>query len=384
MIIERDRMRQEKIGYKIVIVAGARPNFMKVAPLWNVLAQDPDFSVSIVHTGQHFDDAMSGQFFRELDLPSPEFNLGVGGGSHAQQTAEIMKRMEPVLIACKARAVIVVGDVNSTIAAALTAKKLGLDVIHAEAGLRSFDRTMPEEINRVATDAISDILLVTEESGRINLMREGLPSERVHFVGNLMIDSLLRHVRRGQPSEIMERYGVCDVRFGLVTLHRPSNVDDEPRFAGILDALGAISEEMTLFWPVHPRTRALLEKNAHRLATRIKVLEPLGYLEFLALQAASAAVFTDSGGVQEETTVLGVPCLTLRENTERPITIEYGTNRLAGTSCESILRTWKKTLEEPKSGRMPPLWDGHASSRCHSVLRDQLLREQSALRQMHA
>lgn len=362
---------------KVTIVAGARPNFMKVAPLWNALAQDPDFSVSLVHTGQHFDDAMSGQFFRELELPHPEFHLGVGGGSHAQQTAEIMKRLEPVLVDCKPAAVIVVGDVNSTVAAALTTKKLGIELVHGEAGLRSFDRTMPEEINRIVTDAISDILLVTEESGRLNLLHEGLSPERIHMVGNLMIDSLMRHLPRAQQSDAIARLGVDQQRFGLITLHRPSNVDNEDQFAGILDALNVISEELPMLWPVHPRTRAHLERGVYRLSDRIKLMEPLGYLECLAVQAASAAVFTDSGGIQEETTALGIPCLTLRDNTERPVTIEYGTNRLAGTCRESILRTWKETIEEPKSGRIPPLWDGRASSRCHAVLRAHLLGEQS-------
>jgi UDP-N-acetylglucosamine 2-epimerase (non-hydrolysing) len=369
---------------KVTIVAGARPNFMKVAPLWNVLAQDTDFSVSLVHTGQHFDDAMSGQFFRELGLPQPEFHLGVGGGSHAQQTAEIMKRLEPVLIECKPVAVIVVGDVNSTLAAALTAKKLGIAVVHGEAGLRSFDRTMPEEINRVVTDAISDILLVTEESGRMNLLHEGLPPERIHMVGNLMIDSLMRYLPRAQQSGATARWGVDQQRFGLITLHRPSNVDNERQFAGILDALNVISEDLLLLWPVHPRARALFERGVHRLSNRIKLLEPLGYLECLALQAASAAVFTDSGGIQEETTVLRVPCLTLRDNTERPSTIEYGTNRLAGTCRESILRTWKETIEEPKAGNIPPLWDGRASFRCHAVLRTHLLGEQNATGYLYA
>ena len=369
---------------KIIIVAGARPNFMKIAPLWSALVQDPDFSVSVVHTGQHYDDAMSGQFIRELELPVPEFNLGVGGGSHAQQTAEIMKRIEPVLVSSKPRTVIVVGDVNSTMAAALTAKKLGIQVVHCEAGLRSFDRSMPEEINRVVTDAISDVLLVTEESGRVNLLREGVLLDRIHVVGNLMIDSLLRYLPKARLSNTIARLGLETQRFGLITLHRPSNVDDEHQFAGIVDALAKISQDLTLLWPVHPRTRTTLSNITSQMPRSIKLLEPLGYLEFLALQASSVAVFTDSGGVQEETTALGVPCLTLRDNTERPITIECGTNRLAGTCPESILRTWKETVENPKTGCMPPFWDGHTSSRCHSVLRAQVLGKPSPFRSVHA
>jgi UDP-N-acetylglucosamine 2-epimerase (non-hydrolysing) len=353
---------------ELVIIAGARPNFMKVAPLWNALSEDRHFTVTLVHTGQHFDDSMSGQFFRDLGLPEPNYHLGAGGGSHAQQTAEIMKRLEPVLLERSPRGVIVVGDVNSTVAGALVAKKLGIDVVHAEGGLRSFDRTMPEEINRLVTDAISDLLLVTERSAVDNLVREGVAPERIHLVGNLMIDSLRKHLSRAMQSDVRQRLGIADERYGLITLHRPANVDDDRKRTEILEALSVIAEELVLFWPVHPRTRARLESGSFPLSPKIRLLEPLGYLDFLRLQAESFIVLTDSGGIQEETTVLGVPCLTLREKTERPITIECGTNRLAGTTKDSILQAWRTVLQTPPRGVLPPLWDGKAGERCRAVL----------------
>jgi UDP-N-acetylglucosamine 2-epimerase (non-hydrolysing) len=355
---------------ELVVVAGARPNFMKIAPLLEVLSQDSGFSTCLVHTGQHFDDSMSGQFFRDLGLPISDYHLGAGGGSHAQQTAEIMMRLEPVLLERNPRGVIVVGDVNSTLAGALVAKKLGIDVVHVEAGLRSFDRTMPEEINRIVTDAISDVLFVTEESGRVNLLREGVAPDKIHFVGNLMIDSLRRQLPMALQSDARERLGIGQDRYGLVTLHRPSNVDDERQLAEILDALRIISKELMLVWPVHPRTRARLEQGRFAISDRIRLLEPLGYLDFLSLQAASFVVLTDSGGIQEETTALGVSCLTLRNNTERPVTITCGTNRLAGIHRQTILKAWNDTLATPKKGTIPPLWDGEARIRCHVALQN--------------
>ena len=276
------------------------------------------------------------------------------------------------MIAERPEAIVVVGDVNSTLAGALAAKKLGIQVIHVEAGLRSFDRTMPEEINRIATDAISDLFLVTEESGRTNLLREGTPPGRIYMVGNLMIDSLHRHLKRALQSDARQRLVQGEGRFGLITLHRPANVDHEDQLALILEALDEIAQEVPLYWPVHPRTRTKLEglKYSHR----IHLLEPLGYLDFLSLQAQSAVVLTDSGGIQEETTVLGVSCLTIRENTERPVTIECGTNRLAGTSKTSILNAWHEFLHESKKEhRIPPFWDGKAGERCHAVLREYFL-----------
>ncbi len=343
---------------------------MKVAPLMKILAPDPDLEITLVHTGQHYDDNMSGQFFRDLDLPCPDHYLNAGGGSHASQTAEIMRLIEPVLIGQKPHAIIVVGDVNSTVAGALVAKKLGIDVIHVEAGLRSFDRSMPEEINRIVTDSISDLLLVTEESGRVNLLREGIHAERIHFVGNLMIDSLRGHFDAAVQSDICARVGITEERFGLVTLHRPANVDNECQLSEILRALRCVSEQLPLYWPVHPRTKRSLQQDSLQVPDRLHLLDPLGYLDFLCLQAKSAVVFTDSGGIQEETTALGIPCLTVRDNTERPVTIECGTNRLAGTSAATILEAWRVTRALPKNGTLPPLWDGQAAVRCRAVIRN--------------
>jgi len=354
---------------RIVMIAGARPNFMKIAPLMRVLGEDPDFEPILVHTGQHYDKNMSGQFFADLRIPEPRYHLEAGGGSHAVQTAEIMKRLEPVLMAETPRSVLVVGDVNSTVAGALVAKKLGIEVIHAEAGLRSFDRSMPEEINRIVTDSISDLLLVTEESGRVNLLREGIPEDHIHLVGNLMIDSLQGNLARALESDIAKRLGIGDARFGLVTMHRPANVDDTSQLAEIASALAVIAQDLKLYWPLHPRTRGRLTEAGIAPSPRIHTIEPLGYLDFLWMQAHAAVVLTDSGGVQEESTVLQVPCLTLRENTERPVTISCGTNRLAGTSKESILAAWRDMLEHPRPGTVPPLWDGRAGERCLDVLR---------------
>ena len=356
----------------LAIIAGARPNFMKVAPLMHALSADPAIKPILIHTGQHYDHNMSGQFFQDLGIAEPDYHLEVGSGSHAAQTAEIMKRLEPVLLESKPAGLIIVGDVNSTVAGALVAKKLGIDVIHIEAGLRSFDRTMPEEINRIVTDSISDLLLVTEESGRANLLREGVAESRIHLVGNLMIDTLRRHRDQALKSGVQARLGIePGAAYGLVTLHRPANVDDPEQLGKILSALSEIAQELPLYWPMHPRTRSTVARLP--LSERIHILEPLGYIEFLAMQAGSRVVLTDSGGIQEETTVLGVPCLTLRDNTERPVTIDAGTNRLAGTSRESILKAWAEHRANPKKGQEPPLWDGKAGERCHAVLRRHFL-----------
>jgi len=352
---------------RILCIAGARPNFMKLAPLFRAFASAPEFDPVLVHTGQHYDDKMSGQFFRDLGLPTPAHNLEVGSSSHAQQTADIMKRFEPVLLQEAPRAVLVVGDVNSTVACALVAQKLGVFVIHVEAGLRSFDRSMPEEINRLVTDAISDLLLVTEESGLQNLKNEGAAVEKVVFVGNLMIDSLYFHLERSKSSQILENLGLRGQRFGLITLHRPSNVDDPAQLGELLRALRVIADDVPLYFPVHPRTRARLQDM--EIGSRIHLLEPLGYLDFVCLMAQSTIVLTDSGGIQEETTALSVPCLTLRGNTERPITIQEGTNRLAGTSYESVLNAWKQTVSSPRTGKIPKLWDGQAAERCVAAIR---------------
>lgn len=363
-------MTNSMLPIRLAVVAGARPNFMKIAPLMKALAGDPDFDTVLIHTGQHYDDNMSGSFFRDLGIPEPQHHLDVGSGSHAQQTAEIMKRIEPVLIEEKPVAIIVVGDVNSTAAAAIVAKKLLIDVVHVEAGLRSFDRTMPEEINRVVTDSISDLFFVTEESGRVNLLREGIAPQRIHFVGNLMIDSLRQNVERAKQSDIAGRLGIGGQNYGVVTLHRPANVDDPTALEEIMGALRVIAENTPLFWPVHPRTRARLESSTVPLPREMRLLEPLGYLDFLSLEAGASVVLTDSGGIQEETTVLGVNCLTLRDNTERPVTVELGTNRLAGTKKISILAAWDELQRSPRQAQIPPLWDGEAGTRCREVLRE--------------
>jgi len=341
---------------------------MKVAPLMAAFDGDTTFELILVHTGQHYDDSMSGSFFRDLRIKTPDHHLEVGSGTHAQQTAEIMKRIEPVLLERKPAGIVVVGDVNSTAAAALVAAKLGMAVIHAEAGLRSFDRTMPEEINRMVTDAISDLLLVTEESGRTNLLAEGHKADQIALVGNLMVDSLRTHLEEAMKSDVRDRLGIGERRYGLVTLHRPANVDDENSLREIVGALGVISSDVELYWPMHPRTKSRLGAAGVDALSRIHIIEPLGYLDFLHMQAKCAVVLTDSGGIQEESTVLGVPCLTLRDNTERPITIECGTNYLAGTRREGILAAWEQVRESPKTGAIPPLWDGKAGVRCHEAI----------------
>jgi UDP-N-acetylglucosamine 2-epimerase (non-hydrolysing) len=340
---------------------------MKLAPLFRAFSCDPALVPVLVHSGQHYDYSMSGQFFSDLGLPLPSYNLEVGSGSHAQQTAEIMKRFEDVVLKERPSAVLVVGDVNSTMACALVAKKLGASVIHVEAGLRSFDRSMPEEINRLVTDAISDLLLVTEESGVHNLEKEGVAPEKIHFVGNLMIDSLFFHLERARNSPILDELGLRGKSFGLVTLHRPSNVDDHAQLQEILGGLQIISQDLPLYFPVHPRTRARLD--GQELAPGLRLLEPLGYLDFVCLMSHSAVVLTDSGGIQEETTALSIPCLTLRNNTERPVTIDEGTNTLAGTNRASILAAWQELKSTPKLGRVPELWDGNAAKRSIVAIR---------------
>ncbi len=367
---------------KIVSVVGARPNFMKVAPLVSELRNIPAVEHVVIHSGQHYDDQLSAAFFRDLALPEPDVNLQVGSGSHAWQTAEIMKRLEPVLLDAKPDLVVVVGDVNSTLAAAITAAKLGIRLAHVEAGLRSFDPTMPEEINRKLTDAISDLLFVTEESGVQNLRREGIPADRIHLMGNVMIDSLLRHRPLAARSNILEELklvedGVGPRPYALMTLHRPSNVDDPQVLGGILRAVATIAEELPVFFPVHPRTRERMETLGYKHYlneedSRHRGLVPfasLGYLEFLCLMDHARLVLTDSGGVQEETTALGVPCLTLRENTERPATVEQGTNQLVGSDPERLLEAARKVLAgQCPLGRRPPLWDGEAAPRIVKII----------------
>lgn len=343
---------------------------MKLAPIMQVLEHAPEFTPVLVHTGQHYDEALSGLFFRDLGLPRPAFNLEVGSASHAQQTAEVMKRFEPVVLQVQPDGVLVVGDVNSTVACALVAKKLQIPVVHVEAGLRSFDRSMPEEINRVVTDAISDVLLASEESGCRNLLKEGIPSDRIHLVGNVMIDSLRLNLERAQSSDILNRLHINGGPYGIVTLHRPANVDDSEHLDEILSALAIISETVPLYFPVHPRTRARLAGAGAFSLGRIHLADPLAYTDFLCLLSKASVALTDSGGIQEETTVLGVPCLTLRDNTERPVTVDEGTNTLAGTRKESILAAWDEVKRAPKVGRIPKYWEGGAALRCVTVLRD--------------
>lgn len=378
-------------GAKILSVVGARPNFMKIAPIVDALKKFPDMEHRLVHSGQHYDELLSGNFFTELGLPRPDVNLQVGSGSHAAQTAEVMKRLEPVLLDYRPDVVVVVGDVNSTLATAITAVKLGIRVAHVEAGLRSFDSTMPEEINRKLTDAISDLLFVTEQSGIENLKHEGVPAEKVFLVGNVMIDTLLRHRKLAARSPILDqlqlRQNGSGVRpYGVLTLHRPSNVDDDQLLRGILTAVKTIAAEFPVFFPVHPRTRKNIESfglehlfSAAPASSGIVPLDPLGYLDFLNMNDHARLVLTDSGGVQEETTVLGVSCLTLRENTERPATVNSGTNRVVGVDPDQILAAAREVLSQPaRSNRRPPLWDGEAAPRIVEILRQQLGRTPSA------
>jgi len=359
----------------ILCVVGARPNYMKVAPIIRVLRGDPAApQATLVHTGQHYDEAMNERLFADLHLPPPDVNLGVGSGSHAQQTAEIMRRFEPIVDSAAPSCVLVVGDVNSTLACSLVAVKKGVRVAHVEAGLRSFDRSMPEEINRLLTDQICDALYITERSAAENLDREGIPVERVHFVGNVMIDSVKTSLPHAvAPAVVFAANGVDAKRmgeprrYGLVTLHRPSNVDDQASLTDSLDILSEVARDLPLVWPLHPRTRANIER--FHLGPRIDpkrlfVLPPQGYLETLGLMRDAVLVISDSGGIQEETTALGVPCLTMRENTERPITIEQGTNVLVGRNRTLIRSCVGDVLEgRAKRGRIPELWDGRASER---------------------
>ena len=360
---------------KVLNIVGARPNFMKIAPIVREMRRrDSDFQPLIVHTGQHYDAAMSDSFFTDLGIPQPDFHLEVGSASHAVQTARVMTAFESVVLQEKPDWVLVVGDVNSTIACALVCAKLNVKVAHVEAGLRSRDRTMPEEINRILTDAISDLLLTTSEDADANLKQEGVSEDKIKFVGNVMIDSLLYSLQQAEKSTVREDLNLTEKSYAVLTLHRPSNVDDEKIFSGLLDALAEISRKIPIIFPAHPRTRARISE--FRLSDKIensnlKIIEPLGYLDFLRLYSGAKLVLTDSGGLQEETTALGIPCLTLRENTERPITIEMGTNRLVGTNSEKIKKAASEVLSENVSAedkKIPPLWDGSAAERICDVL----------------
>jgi UDP-N-acetylglucosamine 2-epimerase (non-hydrolysing) len=358
---------------KIMNIVGARPNLPKIAPLIREMRRHQEIEALLVHTGQHYDEKLSDVFFRQMGIPAPDVNLEVGSGSHAVQTAEVLKRIEPVLLEHKPDVVIVVGDVNSTIAVSLAAVKLGIRVAHVEAGLRSFDRAMPEEINRVLTDAIANHLFVTEEDAIEHLLKEGRPPSAIHFVGNVMIESLRHFLPIARESRIGQELGLKEGsnwrRFGVLTLHRPSNVDSIEKLGELLSAIDAIATEMPIVFPVHPRTRQRLAQSGISHHSQLRLVEPVGYLDFLCLLSASTIVLTDSGGIQEETTALGVPCLTLRENTERPITISEGTNHLVGTDPKKIISAAREILSgKSKAGRIPPLWDGKAAERIVEVL----------------
>jgi UDP-N-acetylglucosamine 2-epimerase (non-hydrolysing) len=374
---------------KILNVVGARPNFVKIAALMAEMRKHVGLQPLLVHTGQHYDPEMSDSFFQELAIPQPDINLEVGSASAACQVAQIMERLEPVLVAERPEVVVLVGDVNSTLAGALTAVKLGIRVAHVEAGLRSFDRTMPEEINRVVTDAISDFLFVSEPSGVENLLKEGRPSSQIFLVGNVMIDTLRSCLARAGQLEPFADQKMCSengsdwpATFALVTLHRPSTVDNARVFRIVWQALGEIGKEIPLVFPAHPRTRKRLRElglespgSATPFAHRngIRLIPPLSYLQFLRLQSLSTFVITDSGGIQEETTVLGVPCLTVRENTERPITITEGTNTLVGLNPDRLKEEAHQILGgKGKQGRVPALWDGQAAQRIVGILEQQL------------
>ncbi len=363
---------------KIISIVGARPNFMKVAPIHRAFSAYSDVEHLILHTGQHYDSAMSDAFFQDLDMPQPAYFMGVGSGSHAEQTAKVMVEFEKAMLELKPDFIIVVGDVNSTIACTLTAVKMGIPTAHVEAGLRSSDRSMPEEINRIATDSICDYWFVTEQSGLDNLKHDGHPSERVFFVGNTMIDSLHYALPKAEQSDILEKIGLTPREYVLVTMHRPSNVDEPKQLAELLEILAGLSAERTVVFPVHPRTRKniaisglseIIERNPN-----LKLIDPQGYISFLALMKNSDFVLTDSGGIQEETTALGVPCLTIRTTTERPITCEIGTNTLVEPTSESIRRALSSIIGFPrKEGQIPPLWDGKAAERIAETIVQQCL-----------
>jgi len=359
----------------ILNVAGARPNFVKIAPLMAAFAKRPEMAAVLVHTGQHYDDRMSHIFFDELGIPRPDVNLEVGSGSHGEQTAQIMMRFEPALESYDPDVVLVVGDVNSTIACALVAAKMHVPVAHVEAGLRSFDPRMPEEINRVLTDAISEFLFVTEPSGIENLRREGAADENIHFVGNVMIDALLANLEKARGCGVLERLGLRPRGYATLTLHRPANVDDAETLGRLMGAIRQIADDLPVVFPVHPRTRKTLrrfgllaEEDADRLGG-IRLLAPLGYLEFLALMAEARLILTDSGGIQEEATILKVPCLTLRAGTERPVTVDVGCNQVVGSDPGRILAAYRSVVvREAFTCGTPEKWDGRAAERIADVL----------------
>ncbi|MBI9017240.1 MAG: UDP-N-acetylglucosamine 2-epimerase (non-hydrolyzing) [Phycisphaerae bacterium] len=367
---------------KIINIVGARPNFMKIAPLMAAYEKYDNIEALLVHTGQHYDEKMSDLFFRQLGIPAPDINLEIGSASHAVQTAEIMKAFEPVCLAHKPDAVLVVGDVNSTIACGLVAVKLGIKLIHVEAGLRSGDRAMPEEINRLLTDSIADMLFCTEASGVDNLRAEGVSDDKIFMVGHVMIDTLLKNLQKAKESDIHQQlnkaFGIdCGAGYAVLTMHRPSNVDDPVVFGRILDALEVIQNDMPIIFPVHPRTRKNIAGTALgdkvEAMANLHLLEPVGYFDFLKLTSNAKLVLTDSGGIQEETTVLKIPCLTLRENTERPITSDIGSNQIVGTETQDILDAYSRLKDGTfRQSQIPPLWDGNAAERIVEIMAEQI------------
>jgi UDP-N-acetylglucosamine 2-epimerase (non-hydrolysing) len=365
-----------KSNLNLACVVGARPNFIKMAPLLRALKSYPHIKSTLVHTGQHYDENLSDVFFKELELQPPDITLEVGSGRHGAQTAQVLDRFEDVLLRKQSNGehydfVVVVGDVNSTMAAAITAAKLSIPVAHVEAGLRSFDRSMPEEINRVVTDSVCELFFVSEPAGIENLLKEGRPVGSLHLVGNVMIDTLFRLLEGAKKRDTLQRFGVEAQSYGVVTMHRPSNVDSLPTLESILTILVEVSHEFPLIFPVHPRTSQQLDKLKMNLtqAKGFRVVPPIGYLDFLALCSQSKVIITDSGGLQEESTALGIPCLTLRSNTERPITVTQGTSTLIGTDPEALKKHLSEVLNGTyKRGTCPELWDGKAAQRIAAIL----------------
>lgn len=352
----------------IVHVVGARPNYMKIAPLMDALAGPPGIRQILVNTGQHYDEAMSKGFLRELGLPSPDRDLNVGSASHAVQTAKVMIGFEDVCLEEKPDLIVAAGDVNSTMAAALVAAKLLIPIAHLEAGLRSYDRRMPEEVNRLVTDCLADLLLTPSADADRNLVAEGVDPSRIHLVGNIMIDTLMRHLPMATLERLNGRVNVTARSYGVLTLHRPSNVDDPAALAPIVEALRVIGSELPVVFPVHPRTRQRLESFGVAMPAGMILTEPLGYIDFLSLTSNARVILTDSGGLQEESTALGIPCLTLRENTERPATVDQGTNRVVGMRTDAILAGFRDAMSGRIEARRPPLWDGHTAPRAAAVL----------------
>jgi UDP-N-acetylglucosamine 2-epimerase (non-hydrolysing) len=357
---------------KILSVVGARPNFIKISPVHKAFQKYKDTVVhKICHTGQHFDEKMSKVFFDELEMPRPDFYLGVSGGSHAEQTARIMIEFEKILLSEKPDMVIVPGDVNSTMAASIVASKLGTLIAHVEAGLRSFDRTMPEEINRLVTDALSDLLFITEDSGLQHLKHEGIDKKKIHFVGNVMIDSLVSYLPKIDQSGILAQLGIEAQKYILVTFHRPANVDDPIYLERLISLLNDFSVYGSVVFPVHPRTKNNFRENdlLDKFSDNVLLLDPIGYIDFLHLTKNSALVVTDSGGIQEETTFLGVQCITVRNNTERPVTVDTGTNHLIGTDLKKVKEAVASVMNgKVKKGNIPELWDGNAAGRIASIV----------------